>query len=86
MEKAFTEISFQTNYNVCIEKVSYKGDFKYSLSLEFSGEAKKIINCVRSKQTPFYCNLCPRGHWDPGCVYNWFVSSNNITTVWTISL
>ena len=24
MEKAFTEREFQTNYNVCVEKVSYK--------------------------------------------------------------
>ena len=57
-----------------------------SISLEFSGESKEIINCVRSKQTPCYWNLCPRGHWDPGCVYNWFGFSNNIPPIWTISL
>ena len=32
-----------------------------------------------------YWILCPRGHWDPGCVSNWFVSLNNIATIWTIS-
>ena len=45
---------FQTNYNVCVKKLVVKASwvFKYSISLEFSGAAKQIINCVRSKQTP----------------------------------
>ena len=31
-----------------------------------------------------YWSLCPRGYWDPGFVSNWFVSSNNIATIWTV--
>ena len=54
LEKAFTERAFQTNYNVCVKKVNYQSLMvvQYSLSLEFSGAVKQIINCVRSKQAP----------------------------------
>ena len=49
MEKAFTEREFQTNYDACFEKVSYKSLMGVQV---FPGAAKQIINCVRSKQTP----------------------------------
>ena len=54
MEKAFTERKFQTNLTFVSKKLVKKASwmFKYSISLEFSGVAKQIINCVRSKQTP----------------------------------
>ena len=31
-------------------------------------------------------SLCPRGHWDLGCVSNWLVSFNNIVTISRIGL
>ena len=53
MEKAFNERVFQTNYNVCVEKVSYKSLMGVPVFYEFrilrSSQTNKI---VRSKQTP----------------------------------
>ena len=50
MEKAFTEKEFLTNFNVCVKTV-IKATWMFKLSLEFSGAAKQIINCIRFKQT-----------------------------------
>ena len=50
MEKAFTKENFKliiTSKNLVIKAWVV---FKYSVTLEFSGAAKQLISCVRSKK------------------------------------
>ena len=43
MEKAFTEREFATNYNFCVEKVSYKSLMGVQVFYEFPGQLYALL-------------------------------------------
>ena len=44
------------------------------------------ISVICWKSIYCYWSFCPRGHWDPGCVSNWFVYLSTISFVYLMSL